>query len=672
MGVGARYGHLLAPDVRIRGESPARAGQFRCPVSYHAGPNIYVTTVTGTAAGLNFSRQIIASCDAKGECDIAAMDIALNAYLRRHDTFRSWFERTGDGEFIRHTITDPADIEFEPVNHGHLTVDEIREHTTAIPNPLEWGCFTFGVVQREGQFTFFVAMDHVHGDATLIGTTMIEANGMYAALSSGGEALELPDAGSFDDFCVRERESTSAFTLDSPGVQTWIDFAENNNGAFPEFPLPLGDPEKTTSSEMSSELLMDPAQDRAVRIGVRYGRGALRRWPVRLSRAGGARIHRRSHLLRPHAAGFPHRRRQLHDPRLVHRPDPDHGAHRRDLVQRGGVRRPDVIRLGSGHGAGAVLPSAGVGAVVEVATTELSGVELPAWRGRAAQRYPRGRRPGPGGQHRDLSRWAILLPADYVHLPVQRGHGDGDHASRQPHRPEVGYPLHGGNAVRVRAGRGQRTLGTRRLTWAVSMSEASQKCASAGWDSTTLRGANIVGERRRRAHTTAPTGGEGLMRRLADFVVRWPWVVIAAWVAIAVALPLSFPSLNEMSEKHPLSILPSDAPSNVTARKMTEAFHESGSEDLLLVVLTDDKGLSHADEATYRALVDTLRKDTRNVVMLQDFITTPPLKSIVTSKDNKAWMLPVGVAGELGTPRSYEACLIRSPTSSNTLSREAR
>ena len=67
------------------------------------------------------------------------------------------------------------------------------------------------------------------------------------------------------------------------------------------------------------------------------------------------------------------------------------------------------------------------------------------------------------------------------------------------------------------------------------------------------------------------------MRRLADFVVRWPWVVIGLWVAIAVALPLSFPSLNEMSEKHPLSILPSDAPSNVTARKMTEAFHESGS-----------------------------------------------------------------------------------------------
>jgi putative drug exporter of the RND superfamily len=145
------------------------------------------------------------------------------------------------------------------------------------------------------------------------------------------------------------------------------------------------------------------------------------------------------------------------------------------------------------------------------------------------------------------------------------------------------------------------------------------------------------------------------MRRLADFVVRWPWVVIGVWVTIAIALPLTFPSLNDMAQKHPLAILPSDAPSSVTARKMTEAFHESGSEDLLLVVLTDDKGLGPADEATYRTLVDALRQDTRDVVMLQDFISTPPLRSVVTSRDDKAWVLPVGVAGELGTPRSYAA-----------------
>jgi RND superfamily putative drug exporter len=145
------------------------------------------------------------------------------------------------------------------------------------------------------------------------------------------------------------------------------------------------------------------------------------------------------------------------------------------------------------------------------------------------------------------------------------------------------------------------------------------------------------------------------MRRLADFVVRWPWIVIGLWVAIAVALPLTLPSLGEMAQKHPLSLLPGDAPSSVTARKMTEAFRESGTEDLLLVVLTNDKGLGPDDEAVYRKLVNALRQDTRDVVMVQDFVTTPPLRQVVTSADHKAWVLPVGVAGELGTPRSYAA-----------------
>ena len=145
------------------------------------------------------------------------------------------------------------------------------------------------------------------------------------------------------------------------------------------------------------------------------------------------------------------------------------------------------------------------------------------------------------------------------------------------------------------------------------------------------------------------------MRRLADFVVRWPWAVIGIWLAIAAALPLALPSLNEMAQKHPLTILPNDAPSNVAAKKMTEAFHESGSDDLLLVVLTDDKGLGPADEAAYRKLVDALRQDPRDVLMLQDFVSTPPLRPVLTSKDHKAWVLPVGVAGELGTPRSYAA-----------------
>jgi putative drug exporter of the RND superfamily len=145
------------------------------------------------------------------------------------------------------------------------------------------------------------------------------------------------------------------------------------------------------------------------------------------------------------------------------------------------------------------------------------------------------------------------------------------------------------------------------------------------------------------------------MRRLADVVVRWPWVVIGIWIAMAVALPLAVPSLGEMAQKHPLAILPSDAPSSVTAMKTNQPFHEPGNDDLLLVALINEHGLGPADEAVYRKLVDALHDDPADVVTVQDFISTPQLREFLTSQDQKTWVLPVGLAGELGTPRAFDA-----------------
>ena len=137
--------------------------------------------------------------------------------------------------------------------------------------------------------------------------------------------------------------------------------------------------------------------------------------------------------------------------------------------------------------------------------------------------------------------------------------------------------------------------------------------------------------------------------------MRWPWVVIAVWVALAIALPLSVPTLKEMSERHPVAILPADAPATVAANEMAEAFKQSGSENVVVVVLSNDKGLGPGDETAYRALVDALRQDKRDVAMLQDFITTPPLRQVMTSEDRKAWILPVGLDGALASPRGKEA-----------------
>ena len=81
-----------------------------------------------------------------------------------------------------------------------------------------------------------------------------------------------------------------------------------------------------------------------------------------------------------------------------------------------------------------------------------------------------------------------------------------------------------------------------------------------------------------------------------------------------------------MASKRPVPILPSDAPVLETTRQISEAFHQSGSENenVLLVVLTDDNGLSPSDLATYRKVADDLRPNTRDIVMLQGGERTLP------------------------------------------------
>jgi len=246
----------------------ARAKALEAPVSPVPASYVQARHIRSfceqAARGLDHSRLLIASVDVSGRCDLRVMTYVINAHLRRHDTYRSWFEcrdaaRAGD-HIVRHTIADPADIEFRPTRHGELTSAELREHIVATPDSLQWDCFRFGVIQRPDRFTFYVSIDHLHVDGQFIGVGLMEFQTMYATLLSGGLPVELPPAGSYDDFCVRQREHTSALTVDSPEVRAWIAFAESNDGAFPAFPLPLGDHSMSREGDQLSVTLLDEQQ----------------------------------------------------------------------------------------------------------------------------------------------------------------------------------------------------------------------------------------------------------------------------------------------------------------------------------------------------------------------------------------------------------------------------
>jgi mycolipenoyl-CoA---2-(long-chain-fatty acyl)-trehalose mycolipenoyltransferase / long-chain-acyl-CoA---trehalose acyltransferase len=191
--------------------------------------------------GVDMSRLCIGSWDIPGKCDTRVLTWVINAHLRRHDTYHSWFEFTDANDIVRHTVRNPNDIKLVPVDHGEMTPEQWREHLLATPTPLQWDCFRFAVIQRPDNFTFCFVIDHLYIDAQFIGAISLEFYLMYKALLSGAAPLSLPAPGSYENYAARQDEQTSKLTLDSPQIRAWVEFFEQNDGSLPDPPVSLGD-----------------------------------------------------------------------------------------------------------------------------------------------------------------------------------------------------------------------------------------------------------------------------------------------------------------------------------------------------------------------------------------------------------------------------------------------
>jgi len=133
--------------------------------------------------------------------------------------------------------------------------------------------------------------------------------------------------------------------------------------------------------------------------------------------------------------------------------------------------------------------------------------------------------------------------------------------------------------------------------------------------------------------------------------VRAPWLMIAAWIAVVGVLTVAFPPLTKVVEGQVLQPLPPKA--MAAAEQMTKDFGES-AQNILIVVLTDERGLQPADEDAYRKLAATLRGETSDVTGVQDIFNTPALRPLMVSADNKAFYLAVNLKAPAGSPRSSQ------------------
>jgi hypothetical protein len=230
------------------------------------------------AKGVEMSRLCIATWEIAGQCDIRAMTHVINAHLRRHDTFHSWFEYHDSDHIVRRTIDNPAAIKFVPTKHGDLTPAELQTLAMATPDPLQWDSFRFMIIQHPGHFTFCLSIDHVNIDATYPSVLLPEIGLMYDALVGGGAPIALPKAGSYLDYCDRQHQYLSSLTTESPEVKAWIKYFEGNSGSLPECPVSLGD--GSGICDFMSLTLLDQKQTHAfesvcVSEGARFSGGVF-------------------------------------------------------------------------------------------------------------------------------------------------------------------------------------------------------------------------------------------------------------------------------------------------------------------------------------------------------------------------------------------------------------
>jgi mycolipenoyl-CoA---2-(long-chain-fatty acyl)-trehalose mycolipenoyltransferase / long-chain-acyl-CoA---trehalose acyltransferase len=228
--------------------------------------------------GRQLPRLMIVAWDIPGACDIPAMTAAINAHVRRHDTYHHWFEFE-NGDIVRRTIDSPEVIDFVPVEFGNMSAEQIRLHAMTTPETLEWDCFTFGIVQHTDHFTFYASVDHLHIDGISAGLIFLDIHLIYQNLQQGTPTM-LPQVGSYCEYTLRQRQEVASLTLRSPQIKDWIEFAQDIDGDWPSFPLPLGDMGANNKGDFLTVDVLDAAQTESFdtvcrEAGARFSGGTL-------------------------------------------------------------------------------------------------------------------------------------------------------------------------------------------------------------------------------------------------------------------------------------------------------------------------------------------------------------------------------------------------------------
>lgn len=142
----------------------------------------------------------------------------------------------------------------------------------------------------------------------------------------------------------------------------------------------------------------------------------------------------------------------------------------------------------------------------------------------------------------------------------------------------------------------------------------------------------------------------GRVSGIAGFAAKRALWVVVAWLAVAAALNVFVPQIEEVAARDSTPVVPEKAPSIVAVEEMGEAFGNGGANSFVVIAMERDSGLTPADRRYAARVAAVLTEDDENVTFVQDVRKNPELLDALTSKDGEARYLLVGITGETGAP----------------------
>ncbi|SHQ69531.1 MMPL/RND family transporter [Mycobacteroides abscessus] len=130
---------------------------------------------------------------------------------------------------------------------------------------------------------------------------------------------------------------------------------------------------------------------------------------------------------------------------------------------------------------------------------------------------------------------------------------------------------------------------------------------------------------------------------LARMIHRLAVPIILGWLAIAVILSISVPSLEQVEKGHAVAMSPDAAPSFQATQRMGKLFDESNSNAVAMIVVEGQQPLGDDTHRYYDDLIRQLKADTTHVQHVQDFWGDQMTQAAAQSLDGKATYVQVAL-----------------------------